>query len=73
MVQKAVSVHCFTKMDAKWFRAGFGLGRAGWAGWAGWLAGWLGWLAGLPELAAGWAGWAGTLPGIGFVDFWSQG
>ena len=65
-------------MDAKWPRARFGLGRAGWAG-PGWLgqAGWLGWLAGLPGLAC-WAGWAGpgqagTLPGIGFVDFWNQG
>ena len=28
LVQKAVSVDSFTKMDAKWPRARFGLGRA---------------------------------------------
>ena len=48
LLQKAVSVDSFTKIDAKCLRPGFGLGRAGWAG-----LGWLGW-AGL-----GWAGWAG--------------
>ena len=74
LLQKAVSVDSFSKMDAKCLRPGFGLGRAGWAG-----LGWLGWagLAGLPGLPcwAGWAGlgWAGTLSGTSFVDFWSQG
>ena len=32
LVQKEVSVDSFTKRDAKWPRARFGLGRAGWAG-----------------------------------------
>ena len=56
-------------LDSGWVGLA-GLGRAGWArlaGWAGWL-GCLGCLAGLAGL-----GWAGTLPGISFVDFWSQG
>ena len=37
LLQKAVSVDSFTKMEAKCLRPGFGLGRAGWAGlgWAG--------------------------------------
>ena len=74
LLQKAVSVDSFTKMEAKCLRPGFGLGRAGWAGLAG--LGWAG-LAGLPGLPcwAGWAGlgWAGTLSGTSFVDFWSQG
>ena len=61
LVQKAVSVDSFTKMDAKWPRARFGLGRAGWAG-PGWL-GWAGWLAGL----AGWAAWAGLLGWLGWA------
>ena len=39
LVQKSISVNSFTKMIAKWLRARFGLGRAGWAG----LAGCLGW------------------------------
>ena len=61
LVQKTVSVDSFTKMDAKWPRARFGLGRAGWAG-PGWL-GWAGWLAGL----AGWAAWAGLLGWLGWA------
>ena len=61
LVQKTGSVDSFTKMDAKWPRARFGLGRAGWAG-PGWL-GWAGWLAGL----AGWAAWAGWLGCLGWL------
>ena len=41
LLQKAVSVDSFTKMEAKCLRPGFGLGQAGWAGlgWAGSLSG----------------------------------
>ena len=55
LLQKAVSVDSFTKMEAKCLRPGFGLGRAGWAG-LGWL-GWAGWAAWAALL--GWLGWAG--------------